>query len=303
MEYLHVLEAAIPKHKQWRPMNSCKAILTMAFGLALGLGTPAYMAEAASSVEVVPRAEVKFIPLNPNREGGPQAGVLWGDIRSDVSSGTIIVFAPNFASPPHIHNVTYRAVVIEGMVHNDDPKAENMWMSPGSFWTQPAGEVHITSVGPEGGVAFLEIQSGPYLVQPSRMNFDNGERPVNVHANNIIWLKPNDVTWIESDHLSAGLEMAFLWGKPKEGRANGTFLKFAEGVSASLKSAASPLKLVLLRGRLTHSAGDLAAASTLETGSYFGSEGEVLHRLTCAPGSECLLYVRAVGKYDVTMVE
>ena len=57
-----------------------------------------------------------------------------------------------FSSPPHIHNVTYRAMVIKGLVHNDDPEAENMWMPPGSFWTQPAGEAHITSAKGEENI-------------------------------------------------------------------------------------------------------------------------------------------------------
>ncbi|MEL6545820.1 MAG: DUF4437 domain-containing protein, partial [Myxococcota bacterium] len=39
-------------------------------------------------------------------------------------------------------------------------------MGPGSYWMQPAGEVHITAAKPgAGGTSFLEILSGPYLVK------------------------------------------------------------------------------------------------------------------------------------------
>jgi hypothetical protein len=59
-------------------------------------------------------------------------------------------------------------------VHNDDPDAANMWMGPGSFWSQPAGEPHITSAAAEGGATiFLEILEGPYLVRPTKEAFDN----------------------------------------------------------------------------------------------------------------------------------
>ena len=130
--------------------------------------------------------DVDWSPLNPARgDKSPQAANLWGDRTEDGATGFLVKFVDGFSSPPHIHNVTYRGVVIAGEVHNDDPDAANMWMPNGSFWTQPAGEVHITAVGPTGGTAFLEIQSGPYLVRPSIEAFDNGERPINMEARNL----------------------------------------------------------------------------------------------------------------------
>ncbi|WP_418153088.1 DUF4437 domain-containing protein [Litorimonas sp. RW-G-Af-16] len=59
--------------------------------------------------------------------------------------------------------------------------------SSGTFWTQPAGEVHITSARPGvGGTGFLEIMEGPYLVHPGDKAFDNGERPLNLVSSNMI---------------------------------------------------------------------------------------------------------------------
>lgn len=57
-----------------------------------------------------------------------------------MASGSLVTFVDGFQSPPHIHNITYRAVVIRGRIHNDDPEAARLWMEPGSYWTQPAGE-------------------------------------------------------------------------------------------------------------------------------------------------------------------
>ena len=144
--------------------------------------------DAKAVPEIVTNAGLDFIPLNPAwGDAAPQAGVLWGDIRANVPSGVLLKFADGFTSPPHIHNITYRAVVIEGAVHNDDPTADDMWMGSGSFWTQPAGENHITAGRPgAGATAFLEIMEGPYLVQPSDQAYDNGERPINVAANNVV---------------------------------------------------------------------------------------------------------------------
>ena len=97
--------------------------------------------EVAGS-EVILASEVKWEQLNPARgDDSPQAGTLWGDRKGTVPTGFLARFAEGFSSPPHIHNTTYRAVVISGLIHNDDPDAAPMWMPAGSFWTQPKGEV------------------------------------------------------------------------------------------------------------------------------------------------------------------
>ena len=117
--------------------------------------------------KVLLRSEIKWEKLNPARgDQSPQAGTVWGDRKGEVPTGFLAKFADGFSSPPHIHDVTYRAVVIKGSIHNDDPKAANMWMKPGSFWTQPKGESHITSAKGEENIALVEIDKGPYLVQP-----------------------------------------------------------------------------------------------------------------------------------------
>ena len=90
------------------------------------------------SHEVVLTSDVEWEQLNPARgDKSPQAGTLWGDRKGTVPTGFLARFVDGFSSPPHIHNVTYRAVVISGSIHNDDPDAAEMWMPVGSFWTQP----------------------------------------------------------------------------------------------------------------------------------------------------------------------
>jgi len=150
------------------------------------------------SIDIVTKSEMDWSHLNPARgDKSPRAGQLWGDRTTKGASGFLVKFNKGFSSPPHIHNVTYRGVVISGLVHNDDPKAENMWLPAGSFWTQPAGEVHITSAEGMENIAYIEIDSGPYLVKPAEEAFDNRERPVNVDKSNLVWLNADDITWIE----------------------------------------------------------------------------------------------------------
>ena len=132
-------------------------------------------------------SEIEWEQLNPARgDKSPQAGTVWGNRKTSVSTGFLAKFVDGFSSPAHIHNVTYRAVVIKGLVHNDDPRAGYMWMPTGSFWTQPKGEPHITSALGDENIAYVEIDNGPYLVKPINEAFETEERPVNVDANNVI---------------------------------------------------------------------------------------------------------------------
>ena len=262
-------------------------------------------ARSDTLIEVVPRSAVAFQPLNPARgDASPQAGVLWGDLRRDEPTGSIVTFVPGFASPPHIHNVSYRAVVIGGAVHNDDPQAEIMWMAPGSFWTQPAGEVHITAADAESGPAtiLLEIDEGPYLVQPFSDAFFNGQSPVNVSAGNIVWLDASDVVWVDLPGAATARtapQIAFLWGDPREGGRNGTFMRLPSGFQGTIASGDGLLRAVIIAGTAEHHMAGSTAATSLDPGSYFGSHGPAIHEVGCAGATPCILYLSAEGRYQL----
>ena len=277
-----------------------RSLLPVAMLALMASGAPVV---AAPQVEVVAMSDVEYQPLNPLRgDAGPKAGVLWGDIKENVPTGTLIQFADGFSSPPHIHNITYRAVVIQGDVHNDDPGAEIMWMGPGSFWTQPAGQNHITAARKgTKGTAFLEILEGPYLVRPASEEFDTGERPINIEAKNIVWLDASDVSWINASGSldpESTPQIAFLWGNPDGNEKNGTFLKLPAGFSGELRGNDSWLRAVLISGQATYekSAGE---TKTLDPGSYFGADGSASHAVSCGTGGDCVFYISTEGKFQV----
>ena len=243
---------------------------------------------------VVLSSEIIWEKLNPARgDQSPQAGTIWGDRKGTVPTGFLAKFVDGFSSPPHIHNVTYRAVVIKGLVHNDDPNAENMWMKPGSFWTQPVGESHITSAKGEENIALVEIDNGPYLVKPTSDAFDSGERPLNIEASNIIWLNNEKTTWVDSN--SKG-EISFLLDNKE---LKSLFIKLPKGYKGKIETDGSILHSVVIKGELNYLMPESKESKTLDIGSYFGSTDKSIHTIINKSEKEIILYVRTNGKIKV----
>lgn len=194
--------------------------------------------------------------------------------------------------------MTYRAVVISGDVHNDDPDAEFFWMGAGSFWTQPAGENHITAAKPGSkATALLEILEGPYLVRPAKEEFDNGERPINLEARNIVWLDASTVSWAKlPDGTNDDAQIAFLWGGVTADERNGTFLKLSAGFKGQLIGNDSWLRAVIIAGSVQRqSATGQPDTARLGPGSYFGSKKSTPHQISCMSDAACVLYISTQG--------
>ncbi|EMI22966.1 hypothetical protein RMSM_00076 [Rhodopirellula maiorica SM1] len=255
-----------------------------------------------STSDLVLVSDVEWTPLNPARgDASPQAATLWGDRAGTEATGFLVKFVDGFSSPPHIHNITYRGVVIAGGVHNDDPDAEPMWMHVGAFWTQPAGEPHITAARGTT-IAYIEIDKGPYLVMPTEEAFDNGERPVNVDASNIVWLGQSSTSWIEPPAPSATAnpsKIAFLWGNPQSDPVNGTLVKLPVGFVGKIRSQGSEFRAVVIEGQANYRSNGIDNIKVMPPGSYFSSKGEMTHRVSCDDDTHCMIYVRSEGQFVV----
>ncbi|MEM1356795.1 MAG: DUF4437 domain-containing protein [Bacteroidota bacterium] len=226
-------------------------------------------APQAAPATLLLAADIEWSALNPARgANSPRAANLWGDRTTNGATGFLVRFKEGFSSPPHIHNVSYRAIVMEGEVHNDDPEAANLWMPPGSYWTQPSGEVHITSARATENMAYVEIDSGPYLVQPTEEAFDNGERPINIHADNLVWLKslPADIS-VNSTSAIPTVEIAHLYQGKGIGDVQGAFLKLPAGFSGTISAKAAEFTAVLILGAAEYRAEAEAEKVVLDPGA------------------------------------
>ncbi|MBT8284466.1 MAG: DUF4437 domain-containing protein, partial [Flavobacteriaceae bacterium] len=218
---------------------------------------------------------------------------IWGDRKEEVATGFLAKFVDGFSSPPHIHNATYRAVVINGSIHNDDPAAGKMWMKPGSFWTQPQGESHITSAKGEENIALVEIDKGPYLVNPIEEAFDNGERPINIDASNVVWLNSKKTNWIDSNSEA---EISFLWN---DNGSKGLFLKLPKKFNGTIKTDGTVFHSVVIQGELNYALPQNQESKVLDAGSSFSSTDKAIHTLLNNSDIEIILYLRTNGNIRV----
>lgn len=237
-------------------------------------------------------SEIVWEKLNPARgDQSPQAGTVWGDRKGEEPTGFLAKFVDGFSSPPHIHNVSYRAVVIKGLIHNHDPEAENMWMKPGSFWTQPVGQSHITASKGES-IALVEIDKGPYLVKPVEESFDNGERPINIDASNVVWLTSKTTNWID---VKSKAEISFLW---KDSDSKGLLVKLPKTFIGTIKTDGTVLHSIVIQGELTYTLPQNQEIKTLDTGSYFSATNKAIHTVSSAD-SEVVLYIKTNGSIKI----
>lgn len=268
-----------------------KKLISIASFLLLAIGSFASQATEPLKQSVVkPAKDLEWGYLNPLRgDKSPGASDLWGDRTQNLPTGMLVRFNPGFSSPPHIHNITYRGIVIEGLLHNDDPTAESMWLPAGSFWTQPAGEDHITAANAQSNMIYLEIDSGPYLVKPSTEKFDNGERPVNIHSDNIVWLSEDESTLINGE----AIKLANLW-QNKTNLTRGMLVKLDKGAKGYLFGQSDEFKAVVIQGLVSYKSDEKKQAVKLNAGSFFSSTGKFEHELSTE--SDTIIYIRTDAK-------
>lgn len=239
-----------------------------------------------SKHRVVPSTAITWSALNPARgDKSPQAGDLWGNRTQEGATGFIVKFVDGFASPPHIHNVSYRAIVLEGLIHNNGPKSKIEWMPRGSFWTQPAGEAHITAANGASS-AYVEIDAGPYLVHPIQDAFDNKEETINLNINDIVWL---DVPTSTSTPKSVSkVKRTTLW---EQKHRTGQLIKLPVGFKGAIKSKGEEFHAVVIAGVFSYNMPDTNESISLDAGSYFTSTEPFYHSITTT--TETILYIRS----------
>ncbi|MCT4580339.1 MAG: DUF4437 domain-containing protein [Flavobacteriales bacterium] len=243
--------------------------------------------------EVKLAKDIRWEMLNPARgKKSPLAGTIWGNRKGAEPTGFLVKFIDGFSSPPHIHNVSYRGIVIKGLVHNDDSSAQAMWMPKGSYWTQPKGQQHITAAKGEENIAYIEIENSPYLVKPVSEAFESSEKPINVDITNLVWLSEQNLS-----NLKGAAKISYLWETHTKDSLYGTLLKLPKGYNGTIYSEGSIFRGVVITEELQYQIPNDSIQYQLKPGSSFTSKGIASHIINSS--AESLIYIRTNGNYKV----
>jgi len=134
--------------------NTIRMTRTSAARLAMGslllisaLAAPATAAPVTRpDIVVVPPADVKYHPLDPNdKDGkGPQIALMFGAFDRPAPVGFLFKVPPGFRPGPHTHSADYYSVVVQGTVHDfaAGDRDEGKGMGPGGHWFQVGKAPH-----------------------------------------------------------------------------------------------------------------------------------------------------------------
>ena len=166
-------------------------------------------------------------------------------------------------------------------------------MRPGSFWTQPAGGVHITAAKGGNSLAYIEVEDA-FGVLPSEKAFQSEAKPINVDISNIVWINLSGMPTSSDDP-----KIAFLWGDPINNGMHGTLVKLPAGFTGTIHSYAATFRAVVIQGQLQYQVPNENDVKTLEPGSYFSAKGTSVHRVSSDTNEVSVIYVRTNGKFEV----
>lgn len=116
---------------------------------------------------------------------------------------------------------------------------------------------------------------------------------------NAVIKTPDMLKWVPDPTVPAVM-MAAAWGDPTKG-AHGAFHKFPAGFTAPLHTHSSDLRIVVISGTMAM-AGENGKETQLPAGSYFYQPNTYKHVTKCNPGSECVAFIVANGKFDINVV-
>ena len=251
-----------------------------------------------SDSRVLSFADVEWEQLNPARgDKSPKAATLWGERTGPGPAGFLLKPVDGFKSPPHIHNVAYRGVVISGLLHNDHPDAEMLWMKTGSFWTQPEGGVHITAAKGDDALAYIEVEDG-FGVLPAKEAFESKDKAINLEASKISWKEIGD----KVDSATTAMT-AYLWGSSSNNKLAGRLLMLPDGYHGKIIASGSVFRVVLIQGVSDYQLEGSEQIMGLKPGSYFSANRESVHKVRCNAESRCILYVRSNKMFDLKLDE
>jgi len=130
------------------------------------VGSAALAKAPAKAMIVTPAADLKWTPLMPGNDAGPQVAFVKGDPKKGPVA-MFMKFPKGFNSGVHTHSSDYEASVIEGSpIHGAEGEEDAKAMGPGSFFAQPGKVAHFDKCDSDGGCMIFVRFDGKFDFQP-----------------------------------------------------------------------------------------------------------------------------------------
>jgi anti-sigma factor ChrR (cupin superfamily) len=115
-----------------------------------------------------------------------------------------------------------------------------------------------------------------------------------------VTMTPDQLKWV-ANPAATGVMMATVWGDATKG-AFGAFHKFTAGFTAPLHTHSANTRIVVISGTMAMAGAD-GKEMKFPAGSFYTQPNTFPHVTKCLAGADCLVFLEADGKWDLTPVE
>lgn len=136
-------------HSHIKKIRTCTFLVSILF---------ANLSVAAGISVSVPVAEMQYTETGI---GPIKVAPGYGDMFKGAHSNFVKI-PGGFNSPLHFHTEDYYAVVVSGVVGNGVEGAQDIPLSPGSYWFQSGNEKHVTKCLSSTECVFFVTQPGKF---------------------------------------------------------------------------------------------------------------------------------------------
>ncbi len=132
-------------------------LIAVAGAAALAVSFNMALAEGKTAPVLVDAVTAEFKEVAP----GIKKKVLWGS-HDAGPYGAFTRFAPGLSNPLHSHSHEVRIVVIEGAYIYKSQSGSEQRIAAGSYFSVPAGDVHMSGGDAKEGALFYEESPGKF---------------------------------------------------------------------------------------------------------------------------------------------
>ena len=239
----------------------------------------------AGSISLVEANDVEFTEISPFATFGSAQGNF-----GEGAHGTFGIFGAGASSPPHTHSSAYYAVVLEGPMNNPfGTESEPAELAPGSFWSVPASDEHVTAcLTPDSECRFFFHAQAAFDFTP--LEEMTQERSVDATS--------TPAAELEFGELEPYSAAATVWGDPSVGPFGSILRVDADDDTGDL-AYRHAFSIVPMTGALSVVTSE--GVVELPVGSLLEAEPNAAHELRCEAGDDCTVYLFADQARDISL--